>query len=129
MTTLISLKKIIQVIFLYYAVYLASITQWLLEPTSHSTVRTMQEGTGFPSISTVQEPQAPLSHPIFVPVRPSVSLNVWASVWEGATARTFSPTVKSKGSPLMFSVIVSILSFVQNSRGLILVSVNTSALL
>ena len=46
-------------------------------------VSVMHDNTGSPSISTVQEPQAPWSHPTFVPVRPRVSLSVWASICEG----------------------------------------------
>ena len=77
---------------------------------SHSTVSVMQERTGFSSMRTVQQPQAPLSHDTFVPVRPRVSRSVWARVWAGSTAPDALPFSRPYIRPFTVSVIDAVLS-------------------
>ena len=49
------------------------------------TARVKQDKTRLPSRCTVQAPQAPRSHPFFVPVSPSTSRNASSSVTRGST--------------------------------------------
>jgi hypothetical protein len=59
---------------------------------SHITASTVHDFTGLPSISTTQAPQFDVSHPQWVPVRPSVSRMKWTSSILGSTSsETCSP--------------------------------------
>jgi len=52
---------------------------------SQATAKVMQERAGAPSISTVQAPHTPCSHPRCVPVRWSSSRKKSARVWRTDT--------------------------------------------
>src|SRR5208282_5495084 len=66
----------------------------------HSMVRTVQERTAFPSMITVQPPQAPPSQDSLVPVRPRVSLSVKESASDGSTLPTPFPISNRCDCPL-----------------------------
>src|ERR1035437_10846159 len=84
---------------------------WMDFP-SHSTVIVLHERIGFPSISTVQEPQLAWSQPILVPVRPSVSRRVCDRVSDGPTPPCRFPTVNSCFAPFTVRVMNSLCAIV-----------------
>src|SRR2546421_2446244 len=70
--------------------------------TSPSTVcaSVMHESTGTPSTSTVQAPQWPSLHAIFVPVRPSSSRRTAARLVSTGTSTLYaSPLIRNSGTP------------------------------
>ena len=78
---------------------------------SHSMVRVIHDSIGSPSIRTVQLQQPPWSQAILVPVKPSVSLRVCASVSEGLISL---PSVSSCSLP--FTVRRRVLNLTALSR-------------